>query len=176
MKACPQHVHGWREQRRRDVRQQRARRIIGQDEVPVPVDRECRERGVTAKNRIHRLPCRSHVGLVDRVLGMDRPLIAILIEPMKRDLALSDSEMGLLTGLGFALFYATMGLPIAILADRADRRLVLAVSSVLEQIALNLQHIVIASEARQSSFTCGKLDCRVASLLAMTIHILCTAL
>jgi predicted MFS family arabinose efflux permease len=65
---------------------------------------------------------------------MDRQLMAILIEPMKRDLGMTDTQMGLLTGLAFALFYATMGIPIAMLADRADRKIVLAVSSILSSL------------------------------------------
>jgi len=52
---------------------------------------------------------------------MDRMAIAILIEPIKADLDLTDSQLGLISGLAFAAFYATLGLPLARLADRGSR-------------------------------------------------------
>ncbi|WP_423603705.1 spinster family MFS transporter [Sphingomonas sp. MS122] len=52
---------------------------------------------------------------------VDRQILAILLEPIKRDFDLSDSMLGLLAGPAFALFYATMGVPIAVLADRRSR-------------------------------------------------------
>lgn len=58
----------------------------------------------------------------------DRNLISILIEPMKRDLGLSDSQLGLLSGLAFAIVYCTVGIPIARYADRGRRVKVLGVS------------------------------------------------
>lgn len=48
---------------------------------------------------------------------IDRQIVSILAEPIARELGLSDSQIGLLTGLAFALFYATLGVPIARLAD-----------------------------------------------------------
>ena len=44
-----------------------------------------------------------------------------LLEPIKLELALSDSQLGLLRGLAFALFYTFLGIPIAALADRRSR-------------------------------------------------------
>jgi MFS family permease len=58
----------------------------------------------------------------------DRQLINILVEPIKQEFNASDTEMGLLTGLAFVLFYATMGVPIARLADRGSRRDILAIA------------------------------------------------
>ncbi len=52
---------------------------------------------------------------------VDRGLISLLLQPIKEDLRLSDTQLGFLTGIAFALFYATLGLPIARWADRADR-------------------------------------------------------
>ncbi|MYI36700.1 MAG: MFS transporter, partial [Acidimicrobiaceae bacterium] len=52
---------------------------------------------------------------------LDRQIIAILAEDIKRDLVLSDTQLGVLTGLAFALFYAGLGVPIARLADRWHR-------------------------------------------------------
>lgn len=49
---------------------------------------------------------------------LDRQIVNILAEPIKRDLDLSDTQLGLLTGLAFAVFYAFLGLPIARYADR----------------------------------------------------------
>ncbi len=57
---------------------------------------------------------------------VDRQVISILIEPIKRDLHVSDSIMGLLTGLPFALFYVVAGIPMARLADTGVRRTLLA--------------------------------------------------
>ncbi len=57
---------------------------------------------------------------------LDRMVIAVLVEPMKRDLGLSDTQMGLVSGLAFALLYAGAGLPIARLADRGSRVRILA--------------------------------------------------
>ncbi len=52
---------------------------------------------------------------------IDRTVIGLLVEPMKADLDLTDGQMGLLLGLAFGIFYATMGLPLGWLADRARR-------------------------------------------------------
>ena len=54
--------------------------------------------------------------------------MTILIEPIKMEFGASDTQMGLLSGLAFALFYATLGIPVARLADRWSRRNVLAIS------------------------------------------------
>ena len=59
---------------------------------------------------------------------IDRQLLSILQESIKLELLLSDSQLGLLTGFAFALFYVTAGLPIARLADRSNRRNIVAVS------------------------------------------------
>ncbi len=49
---------------------------------------------------------------------LDRQIVTILAEPIKRELGLSDTQLGLMTGLAFALFYAVLGIPIARYADR----------------------------------------------------------
>lgn len=53
---------------------------------------------------------------------VDRSVLAVLLEPIKAEFALSDTELGLLSGLVFALFYVTLGVPIGYLADRWSRR------------------------------------------------------
>jgi MFS family permease len=52
---------------------------------------------------------------------LDRQVINILAESIKRDLAISDTELGLLTGTAFGIFYSVLGVPIARLADRWSR-------------------------------------------------------
>ncbi|WP_244180328.1 spinster family MFS transporter [Sphingomonas aerolata] len=59
---------------------------------------------------------------------MDRQILAILLERIKTDLVLTDTQLGLLSGLVFAIFYATLGIPVARLADRTSRRNIIAVS------------------------------------------------
>lgn len=59
---------------------------------------------------------------------IDRQLIVILQESIKADLNLSDTQLGLLTGFAFAMFYVLAGIPIARLADRSNRRNVIAYS------------------------------------------------
>ncbi|MCT2558175.1 MFS transporter [Tsuneonella sp. YG55] len=49
---------------------------------------------------------------------IDRQIVNILAEPIAKDLSLSDTQIGLMTGLAFALFYTVLGLPIARYADR----------------------------------------------------------
>lgn len=49
---------------------------------------------------------------------IDRQILALMIEPIKADLQLSDTQFSLLHGLAFSLFYAVMGLPLAYIADR----------------------------------------------------------
>jgi predicted MFS family arabinose efflux permease len=59
---------------------------------------------------------------------IDRQLLSILQESIKLELSLSDSQLGLLTGFAFAMFYVTAGIPIARLADRGNRRNIVAAS------------------------------------------------
>jgi len=59
---------------------------------------------------------------------IDRQLLAILQESIKADLVLTDSQLGLLTGFAFALFYVTAGIPIARWADNSNRRNIVALA------------------------------------------------
>ena len=52
---------------------------------------------------------------------LDRQILGILAGPIKAELGLSDSQLGLMGGLAFALFYTGLGVPIAVLADRWSR-------------------------------------------------------
>ena len=62
---------------------------------------------------------------------VDRSILSLLLEPIKLELSLTDSQLGLLGGLAFALFYTFLGIPIAALADRRSRVKILAVSMVI---------------------------------------------
>ena len=62
---------------------------------------------------------------------VDRQIVSILAESIKQELLLSDTQLGFLIGLSFAIFYATLGIPIAILADRYSRRNIIAISVII---------------------------------------------
>ena len=66
---------------------------------------------------------------------IDRQVIAVLIEPIKRDFGASDTQMGLLSGLAFGLLYAAMGVPVGWLADRFNRRNIVAICCGLWSLA-----------------------------------------
>lgn len=57
---------------------------------------------------------------------LDRSIVGVLVEPIKAEFALSDSQMGLLTGLAYGAAFALVGIPMGILADRGNRRTILA--------------------------------------------------
>jgi len=59
---------------------------------------------------------------------IDRQLLVILQESIKKELHLSDTQLGLLSGLTFAIFYVVLGIPIARIADKKSRRNTVAVS------------------------------------------------
>ncbi len=61
----------------------------------------------------------------------DRFSVSTLLEPIRLDLRLSDSSVAWITGTALALFYVTVGIPVAILADRANRRNIVAASLAL---------------------------------------------
>ncbi|WP_293382919.1 MFS transporter [Phenylobacterium sp. SCN 70-31] len=66
--------------------------------------------------------------LINVVNYTDRQILSILMEPIRQDLGLNDTQLGLLSGLAFALFYAVMGIPIARAADRFSRRNIIALA------------------------------------------------
>lgn len=57
---------------------------------------------------------------------IDRQILSLMIEPIKVDLQITDTQFSLLSGLAFSMFYALMGLPIAFLADRFSRVRIIA--------------------------------------------------
>ena len=62
---------------------------------------------------------------------VDRTILGLLIEPIKAELSLNDTQIGLVQGMAFGVFYAVMGLPLGWLADRTSRRGLIAVGAAL---------------------------------------------
>ena len=62
---------------------------------------------------------------------IDRQIVGILAVPIKADLGLTDSQLGLMGGLAFALFYTGLGIPVAMLADRFSRTWIMTVALVI---------------------------------------------
>ena len=58
---------------------------------------------------------------------VDRQILNLLVEPIRRDLMISDTQMSLLMGLSFALFYTVCGIPLGRVADTRSRRGLIAV-------------------------------------------------
>ena len=58
---------------------------------------------------------------------IDRIIMSLLVEPIKRDLVLTDTQFSVLHGFAFAIFYTLMGLPLGRLADRSNRRRIISV-------------------------------------------------
>jgi MFS family permease len=65
---------------------------------------------------------------------VDRTIISLLVAPIRRDLNISDTEMSLVSGLSFAIFYTALGLPLGRLADRHSRRVIIMVGVTLWSI------------------------------------------
>ena len=60
--------------------------------------------------------------LAQVIATMDRGILSFVVEPIRRDLHVSDVQLGLLQGLAFAIFYAVVGLPLGMIADVVSRR------------------------------------------------------
>lgn len=66
------------------------------------------------------------LALANTLAFIDRQALALLVQPMKEDLQVSDTAMSLLYGLSFTMFYVLVGIPVARLADRTNRRNIIA--------------------------------------------------
>lgn len=82
---------------------------------------------------------------------VDRQILVILIEPIKAELGIGDTQVGLLSGLAFAAFYATLGIPVAMWADRGNRRNIIALAlaiwsgmTAISGIAQNFWQLLLA--------------------------------
>jgi MFS family permease len=69
---------------------------------------------------------------------IDRQILSLLVGPIKQDLGISDTRIGLLQGLAFALFYTLLGMPIGRLADAHSRRTIIAVGVFLWSLMTGL--------------------------------------
>ena len=69
--------------------------------------------------------------MVYAVNYVDRQILSILLQPIKEELLLTDTQLGFISGIVFAIFYATLGIPIAMVADRSNRRNVITVAMTL---------------------------------------------
>lgn len=65
---------------------------------------------------------------------IDRQILSLLVEPIRADLNISDFQISLLQGMAFAIFYVLMGIPVGRLADRGNRKLIIAVGICLWSI------------------------------------------
>ncbi|MEL7029083.1 MAG: MFS transporter, partial [Pseudomonadota bacterium] len=74
------------------------------------------------------------------VAFIDRQIINLLVEPIKADLGVSDTQISLLQGIAFSLFYAIMALPLARLSDSGNRKQIIILGAICWTIA---------------TFTCG---------------------
>lgn len=104
--------------------------------------------GVSRGYRIYVLALLTLVFIINFV---DRQVLSVLLEPIKRELHLTDTQLGLLSGLAFALFYVTFAVPIARLADSKSRRNLITICMVVWSsmtalcgVALNFTHLLLA--------------------------------
>ena len=87
---------------------------------------------------------------------MDRQILTLLVGPIQKSLGVNDTLMGLLHGFTFAAFYAVMGLPIARIIDRGNRRVAIAigiavwsVATAASGLATDYWHLLAARIARR---------------------------
>ena len=69
---------------------------------------------------------------------IDRSILTLLVGPIRADLGISDTQLSLLHGFAFAIFYTTLGIPVALLADRLNRRNIIAIGIAVWSVATAL--------------------------------------
>src|SRR5829696_6899396 len=69
---------------------------------------------------------------------VDRQALSILLQDVKIEFDLSDTQLGFLSGIAFALFYSVMGIPIARWADRGDRVTIISLAAALWSVGVAL--------------------------------------
>jgi predicted MFS family arabinose efflux permease len=81
---------------------------------------------------------------------LDRQILAILLQPIKLDLGLSDGRLGFITGIAFAIFYTFLGIPLARVADLWNRKNLIAIAlsvfsimTALCSTATNFWHLLL---------------------------------
>ena len=104
------------------------------ESVPTPIETTANPRGYD-QTVLPSLAYRGYVlfmlVMVGAVAMIDRTILTILVEPIRREFSLSDSQIGLLTGVAFALVYAVACVPAARLADRTSHKAVIAAAVTL---------------------------------------------
>lgn len=66
--------------------------------------------------------------IVNVVASIDRTALSVMLPQIKSEMHLSDTQLGLLTGLAFSAFYALFGLPLSRIADRGRRPLLIGIA------------------------------------------------
>ena len=112
------------------------------------------ESAVPQSSMISRASARYALGILTIVYTfnfIDRQILAILLPPIKAEFNVDDWVLGMLHGTSFALFYATLGIPIALLGDRFSRRNLIAAAlaiwsgmTALSGLAANIVHLTLA--------------------------------
>lgn len=69
---------------------------------------------------------------------VDKMMIAVMLDPIKREFSLNDKQLGLLSGISFSLFFAIAGIPLGIAADRGNRRNIIAACITVWSVATAL--------------------------------------
>ena len=82
---------------------------------------------------------------------IDRQILGLLVGPIRRDLGITDSQMGVLYGLAFAVLYTLLGIPVARAADRGSRRAIIGIGiaawsamTILCGLARNYNELLLA--------------------------------
>jgi predicted MFS family arabinose efflux permease len=88
-------------------------------------------RGVVRAGRGYRLYMAGLLFLVYVVHHLDRNVLLLLQEPIRKEFGLSDSQLGMLSGIGYALPFAMAGIPLGALADRVNRTRLVALLLVI---------------------------------------------
>jgi len=70
--------------------------------------------------------------------SVDRSFLGLVLQNIKADLSLSDTQLGFLSGIAFALIYAIMNIPVARWADRGNRVTIITLMTVLSSAAVAL--------------------------------------
>lgn len=69
---------------------------------------------------------------------LDRTVISLVIDPLKADLGVTDTQVSLLSGLAFAMFYSVIGIPMGRLADRRSRRWIIGIGATFWSVMASL--------------------------------------
>ena len=93
---------------------------------------------------------------------LDRSIFSIVLQSIKSDMHLSDTALGLIGGLAFVMFYATLGVPIAYLADRYSRKIIItagltvwSLKTVLTGMVTNVWQLALARFLMGAGEACG---------------------